>query len=289
VVDTPAASVITPVSFDHMEYLGDTIAKIAGEKAGILKRGAPAIFAEQSAEGLGVLVEAAGRVKTGPLSIGGQDFQSTTENGRLVFQDGDGLLDLPLPRLPGRHQVLNAGTAIAAIRAVFGARVPQEAIARGLAMVDWPGRLQRLTGHVVKLSPEGAEIWLDGGHNQDGGRVLAEAMAELEEKNPRPLVMIAGMLSTKDSTAFFAPFVGLAQELHAIGITGQDAARSPQEVADVASAAGLKAQSAMSLADALARLDDQNARPWPVPPRILITGSLYLAGEVLSFDGTLPK
>ncbi len=286
VVNEPAASVITPVSFDHMEYLGDTIAKIAGEKAGILKRGARAILAEQSAEGMGVLVEAAARVQAGSLAIGGQDFQSFAENGRLVFQDGDGLLDLPLPRLPGRHQVLNAGTAIAAVRAVFGERVPQAAIAQGLQTVDWPGRLQRLTGHVVKLAPQGAEIWLDGGHNQDGGRVLAEAMAELEEKNPRPLVMIAGMLSTKDSTAFFAPFVGLAQELHAIGITGQDAARSPDEVADVAMAAGLKAQSAMSLAEALARID---ARAWPVPPRILITGSLYLAGEVLSFNGTLPK
>jgi dihydrofolate synthase / folylpolyglutamate synthase len=286
VIDHPAAAVITPVSFDHMEYLGDTIEKIAGEKAGILKRGAKAIFADQSAESLSVLERAAQRKGTARAKVGGQDFQSYVEGGRLVFQDEDGLLDLPLPRLAGRHQVINAGTAIAAVRAVFGERVPQDAIACGLQTVDWPARLQRLTGHVVKLAPKGAEIWLDGGHNQDGGRVLAEAMAELEEKNPRPLVMIAGMLSTKDSTAFFLPFVGLAQELYAIGITGQGAARSPQEVAAVAAKTGIKAQSTTSLAEALSRIDD---KIWGIAPRILITGSLYLAGEVLSFDGTLPK
>ena len=277
---------VTPVSLDHMEYLGDTIAKIAGEKAGILKRGAPAVLAEQSAEGGAVLVDEAERIRASAIVVGGQDFRSYEEHGRLIFQDLDGLMDLPLPRLGGRHQHINAGTAIATLKAAFGDRIEPDAIATGLTTVEWPGRLQPLTGNVLKLAPKGAEAWLDGGHNQDGGRVLAEAMADMEERSPKPLVMIAGMLSTKDSTAFLRSFRGLAQELYAIGITGQDAARSADDVADQARKAGLKAATAGSLAEALARIGD---KVWGVPPRILITGSLYLAGEVLSFDGTMPR
>ena len=286
VIEKPAASVVTPVSLDHMEYLGDTVEKIAAEKAGILKRGAPAVFAEQSLEGGAVLEREAQRVRSGPVFVGGQDFRSYAENGRLIFQDLDGLMDLPLPRLGGRHQHINAGTAIAALKAAFGEAIGPDAIAAGLTTVDWPGRLQALTGNVLKLAPKGSEVWLDGGHNQDGGRVLAEAMADMEERSPRPLVMIAGMLSTKDSTTFLGSFRGLAQELHAIGITGQDAARSADDVADQARRAGLKASTAGSLAEALARIGD---KVWGVPPRILITGSLYLVGEVLAFDGTTPR
>ncbi len=286
VIERPAASVVTPVSLDHMEYLGDTIGKIAGEKAGILKRGSPAVFAEQSAEGMAVLEAEARRVRSGAVSVGGQDFRSYEENGRLIFQDLDGLMDLPLPRLGGRHQHVNAGTAIAALKAAFGEAIGPEAIAKGLTTVEWPGRLQALTGNVLKLAPKGAEVWLDGGHNQDGGRVLAEAMADMEERASKPLVMIVGMLSTKDATAFLGAFRGLAQELHAINITGQDAARSADDVAEQARRAGLKASPAGSLAEALARIGD---KVWGVPPRILITGSLYVAGEVLAFDGTLPR
>jgi dihydrofolate synthase / folylpolyglutamate synthase len=264
VIDNPAATVITPVS----------------------KCGAPAIFAEQSAEGRAVLEAEARRIRSGPVLIGGQDFRTYEEHGRLIYQDTEGMMDLPLPRLGGRHQHLNAGTAIAALKAVYGDTINQDAIASGLQTVDWPGRLQRLTGNVLRLAPEGAEIWLDGGHNQDGGRVLSAAMAEMNMRNPRALVMIAGMLSTKDSTAFLGCFKGLAEQLHAIGITGQDAARSADDVADQARKAGLQAFVASSLAEALSRIADKT---WPVPPRILITGSLYLAGEVLAFDGTVPR
>jgi dihydrofolate synthase / folylpolyglutamate synthase len=285
VIEKPLASVITPVSLDHMEYLGDTISKIAHEKSGILKRGAPAIFAEQSAEGLAVLEADAAKVRAGPLSIGGQDFQSYPEGGRLIYQDTEGLLDLPPPRLGGRHQFLNAGTAIAALRQVFPGLLPEEAYATGLQSVDWPGRLQRLQGHLTRLAPVGAEIWLDGGHNADGGRVLADAIRDLDRRLPRPLTIIAGMLSTKDSSAFLRSFAGLAGDLQAIGITGVDAARPAEDVAAMARGVGLEAATASSLVEAFSRL---SAREWTVPPRILITGSLYLAGEVLKADGTIP-
>ncbi|MFM9975460.1 MAG: bifunctional folylpolyglutamate synthase/dihydrofolate synthase [Beijerinckiaceae bacterium] len=285
VIDKPVASVITPVSLDHMEFLGETITRIAGEKAGILKRGAPAIFASQSLETTAVLEAEARRIGAGPVLIGDQDFQTYEENGRLIYQDGAGLLDLPLPRLPGRHQHLNAGTAIATLRTIFGDALSTQAISKGLTHVDWPARLQRLTGHTLANAPKGAEVWLDGGHNQDGGRVLSAAMADMEEKSPRPLIMIVGMLATKDSAAFLSCFEGLAQRLYAIGISGQDASRPARDVADYATKAGLKAEVATGLAEALATISQSI---WVTPPRILITGSLYLAGEVLTFDGTLP-
>lgn len=285
VVPRPAASVITPVSLDHMEYLGDSIPKIALEKAGIIKRGAPVILAEQSLEGQAVMEAEAARMRSGPIQIGGQDFATHEENGRLIFQDERGLLDLPLPRLPGRHQHLNAGTAIAALREVFGDALPDNAFARGMTEVQWPGRLQRLTGHALKLALPDTEIWLDGGHNEDGGRVLAAALAEMNERNPRPLFMVAGMLSTKDSTAFFRAFEGLVSEVVAIGIHGQDAARSPDDVAAQAERAGLRARVASGLPEALAMVGTASAGQ---PARVIIAGSLYLAGEVLALDGTMP-
>jgi dihydrofolate synthase / folylpolyglutamate synthase len=285
VITKPIASVITPVSLDHMEYLGESVAKIAHEKSGILKRGVPGIFAEQSAEGMAVLEADAAKVRAGQIRIGGQDFQSYPEGGRLIYQDTDGLLDLPPPRLGGRHQFLNAGTAIASLRQVFGTALPEAAFATGMQSVDWPGRLQRLQGHLTRLVPTGAEIWLDGGHNADGGRVLSDAMRDLNTRNPRPLTIIAGMLSTKDSSAFLKCFTGMAEELQAIGITGVDAARPAEDVAEMATNVGLKARTASSLVEALSRINDH---AWLTPPRILITGSLYLAGEVLKADGTIP-
>jgi dihydrofolate synthase/folylpolyglutamate synthase len=285
VVERPAASVITPVSLDHMEYLGDTIGKIAFEKAGILKAGAPVIAAPQSEEGLAVIEATARAVRAGPLLVGGQDFTSFGERGRLVYQDATALLDLPPPGLVGRHQHLNAGTAIATLRAVFGASFPEAAIARGLENVVWPGRLQRLTGDAATEAPAGAEVWLDGGHNADGGRVLAEAMADLEARDPRPLVMIAGMLATKDSAAFLGHFSGRAESLVAVGIAGQDVARPAAEVAAIAAGVGIPAAGAAGLAQAFAAI---RARRWRRPPRILICGSLYLAGEALAFDGSPP-
>lgn len=286
VVDRPLAAVVTPVSQDHSEYLGDSIAKIAAEKAGIFKRGAPCVIAPQDHDdALAVLERAAAR--TGARTwIGGQDFHVGEENGRLIYQDDDGLLDLPLPRLPGRHQHVNAGTAIAALRAAGFGRLSPKAFEAGIGGAEWPARLQRLAkGRLAALLPPDAELWLDGGHNPDGGRALAAAMAEFEERRPRPLVMVVAMLGTKDSAGFLEPFAGLAQSVTAIPMPSQTAARPAAEVAAIARASGLEAEQADSIEAALTRI---GAVTWPSPPRVLICGSLYLAGEVLAANGTPP-
>jgi dihydrofolate synthase/folylpolyglutamate synthase len=285
VVDEPLVTVVTPVSLDHPEYLGDRITQVAAAKAGIFKRGTPAVLAPQEPEAAAVLEAHAERIGA-PLVIGGQDFTMHEENGRLVYQDQRGLLDLPLPRLPGRHQHVNAGTAIAALRTGGFDRLPIAAYETGLAKTEWPGRMQRLTrGHLVEQAPEGSEIWLDGGHNPDGGRALAAAMADLEEANPAPLVLIVGMLGSKDTAGFLAPFAGLARELLAVSITKQLAARPAEEIAAIGQELGLVTSTHASVETALGSL---KGFFWERPPRILITGSLYFAGEVLSANGTPP-
>jgi len=284
VVAKPKATIITPISIDHPEFLGTTIEEIALAKAGIFKPGAPAILGLQRAEALAVLEREAERVGA-PLIIAGQDFLAREEHGRLIFEDTRGLIDLPLPRLPGRHQHENAATAIAALRHIEP-DLAAKTFERGLAQVEWPARLQNLTkGHVLALAPEGAEIWLDGGHNEDCGRVLGQAMADFEEKMPRPLVLICGTLATKDTGAFLRAFKGLAQQVLAVPVSG-DYGRPARDVAAAADAAGLRAAACESVESALTFLA---AHDWRVPPRILITGSLYLAGEVLAFNGTPPE
>ena len=209
------------------------------------------------------------------------------EQGRLVYQDLDGLLDLPRPRLAGRHQLGNAATAIATLRTVFGAGFPTRAIEMGLTSAEWPARMQRLgNGELCRLAPKGAELWLDGGHNAAGGEAIADAIGDIEEQAQRPLVMIVGMLATKETSAFLKPFAGLAQELYAVDIPGQEASRTAAEVASVARQAGLRAACAGTLIETLRFL---GARNWDTPPRILICGSLYLAGEVLKLDGWTVK
>jgi dihydrofolate synthase/folylpolyglutamate synthase len=282
VVEKPAATVITPISIDHQEFLGETIDKIAFEKAGILKRGAPGIIAEQEGLALEVIEREASAVGA-PLMIGARDFSIREENGRLVYEDEMGLLDLPLPRLQGRHQHGNAASAIATLRALGNLMTPR-LIERGLSEAEWPARLQRLrNGPLVALAPSRAELWLDGGHNEGGGRVLAAAMADFEDQAPRPLVMICGTLATKDTAGFLRHFKGLAQELLAVPILGEHAARSAEEVAKIASSIGIEAAALPNVEAALRFLA---ARTWPAPPRILVTGSLYLAGAVLAANGT---
>ncbi|RVD57821.1 bifunctional folylpolyglutamate synthase/dihydrofolate synthase [Mesorhizobium sp. M2D.F.Ca.ET.185.01.1.1] len=285
VVKRPAVSVIMPISMDHEAYLGDRVELIAAEKAGIMKRGCPVVIgAQESDTALQVLIETAERLDC-PTVIYGQDFLAFEENGRMVYQDEDGLMDLPSPRLPGRHQFANAAAAIAAVKAA-GFEISHRATEKAMTHVAWPARMQKLTqGKLVDLAPKGAEIWLDGGHNPGAGIVIAEALAEQEEKNPRPLVLISGMINTKDQTGYFSAFKGLARHVYTVPVSNSDAGVPNDELALRAEEAGLSAEPVSSVASALMLLRDS----WDGPaPRILIGGSLYFAGAVLAENGTPP-
>ena len=286
VIDDPLATVITRVSMDHIDFLGDTLEKIAAEKAGILKRNTPAIIAAQHRDVLRVIERQAARLNA-PLKISGEDFTATEERGRLVYQDDNGLLDLPAPKLYGRHQFENAGLAIATLRAIPSLKIPAAAYEAGLVKADWPARMQRLAqGKLVDLAPPGSEVWLDGGHNPDGGRAVAAALADLEERVSRPLVLIVGMLATKDCEGFLRNFTGLARRMIAVPIPGADKPLTAEAVAECARGIGLPATSRYTLTDAFDAVRKLDLDP---PPRILITGSLYLAGDVLRENGTLPQ
>lgn len=245
----------------------------------------PAIIAPQEETATIALRQNADAARARAL-VGGQDFAVHEEHGRLVYQDEHGLIDLPPPRLRGRHQHVNAASAIAAIRAVFGPQFPVGAIEKGLQGVEWPARLQRLTGKLLAHVPKDAELWLDGGHNEDGARALAAALAEMEEKSAKPLVVLVGLMARKDADAILEPFRGLAQEFYALDIPESTVARKAGDLAEIGRTLGLPFAVAGSVVESLRFIA---ARGWPRPPRILIMGSLYLAGEVLKLDGSLPK
>ena len=285
VVDSPLATIITRIAIDHTDFLGETLDKIATEKAGILKRGTPAIVAAQVREALTAIEREAAKFGA-PLKIAGEDWTATEERGRLVYQDEAGLFDLPAPKLYGRHQFENAGLAIAALRAIPQFKISPAAFDAGMVKADWPARLQRLVqGRLVELAPPGSELWLDGGHNPDGGRAIAAALADLEERVSRPLVLIVGMLASKDCGGFLRNFTGLARRMVAVPVPGAEQGMTAEAVADVARAIGLPATSRDNLDEALDAARKLDLDP---PPRILITGSLYLAGEVLRENGMLP-
>jgi dihydrofolate synthase/folylpolyglutamate synthase len=284
VVPQPLASVITPISLDHVDFLGDTLEQIAGEKAAIMRRGTPAVIGRQTEGPQSVLIQYAEEIGAA-LHVAGQDWMAGEERGRLVYQDRQGLLDLPSPRLVGRHQIDNAGLAVATLRAV-GFALPTSAFEQGLLKVDWPARMQRLAaGPLVALAPAGSEIWLDGGHNPEGGRIIAAALGDLEERVSRPVVLIVGMLATKDLEGFLRNFAGLTRRLIAVPMAS-DRSLPPEAIAQTAQAIGIEAEAAADLTTALAAIATLDLNP---PPRILITGSLYLAGEVLAANGMAPS
>jgi dihydrofolate synthase/folylpolyglutamate synthase len=285
VVDAPLAAVIAPVSLDHTEFLGNTLAEIAGEKAAIIKRGKPVVCAEQSLDVMVVIEAQANRMRA-PMHAAGQQWHVSVERGRLVYQDERGLLDLAAPKLFGRHQFDNAGLAIATLRAIDAFTVGMPAFEAGIVNAEWPARMQRLvSGALVEQGPPGCEIWLDGGHNAEGGRVAAAALGDLEERVSRPLVVIAGMMANKDASAFLANFPGLTRHIVAVPIPGRVNAMPPDRLAHAARALGMRVENAPSVEAALQAL---SRLAYQVPPRILITGSLYLAGHVLAVNGTPP-
>jgi dihydrofolate synthase/folylpolyglutamate synthase len=285
VIDAPLATVIAPVSMDHPEFLGDTLMTIAREKAGIIKPGVPVICAEQPPEAIAVIEQCAKRMRA-PRHMAGEEWHVTVERGRLVYQDDRGLMDLAAPKLFGRHQFDNAGLAIATLRALDAFKVESSAFEAGVVNAEWPARMQRLaSGALVDQAPANCEIWLDGGHNAEGGRVAAAALGDLEERVSRPLVVIVGMMANKDAGAFLANFAGLTRHIMVVQIPDRDNAMPPDRLADAARALGMRVETLASVEAALRSL---TRLAYEVPPRILIAGSLYLAGHVLAANGTPP-
>ena len=280
VIARPAVSVITPVSKDHPQFLGDTLEGVAYEKAGILKNNVTSVIAAQPEQALQVIKKQAGQVGAF-LSIANEDWQCFGQQGRMIYQDAGGLLDLPLPRLPGQFQIENAGAAIATLRSLGDEVISPDACAKGLANTHWPARMQRLIdGPLVNLVPDSAEIWLDGGHNPAAGQAIADAMAGLEEKFSRPLILITGMIDSKDAGGYLHPFCDLAHKIFTISIPGEISTIAARDLADIAVKAGLEAEATSSIQEAL----EEAGRIDP-SPRILICGSLYLAGHVLRLNG----
>ncbi len=281
VIARPAVTVITPVALDHAEFLGETPESVAAEKAGIIRPGVPLVCGPQGDAAFGVIAAAAERAPA-PLFCANRDWQVFEQRGRLVWQDENTLFDLPLPALPGRFQVDNAGLAIAALRAWGDARIGEEAMAEGLRAARWPARMQYVASGALlaHLGPQD-ELWIDGGHNPHAGRALAAALAELHETAEKPLVMIAGMMAGKAAREWFSAFCGLATQAICLTIPGEENACPAAELAAKACEAGLAARTAGSLEEAL-RLA---ARVHPAgPARIVIAGSLYLAGHALRLN-----
>jgi len=281
VIDHPLAAVITPISRDHTEFLGDTLGEIASAKAGIIKRGSPVIVARQEPEAMAVIEAEAQRLGVAPF-VAGSGFDGFAQRGRLVYQDEEGLLDLPLPALVGPHQVENAALAVATVRRL-GLPVDAEAIATGLRRAVWPARLSRLRGALTDYLAEGQELWLDGGHNAAGAQALANALAEMNRTRPAPLVLVTGMLGTKDARAFFAPFAPLDPVVFTVPIPGEAAALPARALAGFAKGQGFSTEITRSVPAALQKAAHIEGA------RIVICGSLYLAGHVLRQNKTPPE
>ena len=273
VIDHPALTVITPVSIDHQQYLGETLAEIAVAKAGIIKRGVACVVGPQEDAAMTVIERRAARLGA-PLLVYGQHWQVAEDRGRLVFQDESGLLDLPLPNLPGPHQVHNAGAALMGLRFLgFGEAACEAAVTRAV----WPARMQRLrVGPLVESAPK-VELWLDGGHNPAGGAAVAATLARMVSRETH---LICGMLNTKDVRGYMLPLAGQVTRLHAVSIPGEANTLPAEVTRDAALSAGITAMTAGSVGEALAGIAAVSPEA-----RVLICGSLYLAGSVLRENG----
>jgi dihydrofolate synthase/folylpolyglutamate synthase len=277
VIDRPAATAITPIGIDHTQYLGETLAEIAANKAGIIKQSVPVIVGRQRDASAAVIDAEAARLSA-PLFRMHHEWNAAPSEQGFVYQSGRRRLVLPLPALAGAHQIDNAATAIAVLEKLPQFKVDDAAIVRGLREVDWPARLQQLKrGPLVAMLRPGDELWLDGGHNEDCGIALAAMARRWQEQDGKPLHLIFGMLTSKDAQGFLRPLSGLAQAAHAVTVEGH-AAYTAEEAAERARAVGIPCMPAASITAGLRHALEQASRP----QRILICGSLYLAGTVLA-------
>ncbi|MEK9672197.1 MAG: folylpolyglutamate synthase/dihydrofolate synthase family protein [Rhodospirillaceae bacterium] len=290
VIDRPCVTAITPISLDHQQFLGDTVEKIAAEKAGIMRPGVPCVVGAQMPEVLKVLLDKAAGVGAPVLARGRDwDMEETRSGFRLLF--GRDAADYPLPSLAGRHQLANAAQAMMCLNAMAGFVADDDARNQGLAAARWPARLQRLTrGPLVAALPQGWELWLDGGHNQAAGETIAAHARDVW--GDRPLHLICGMINSKDPKAFLKPMAGVAADLHGIAIPGEQNTLAAGDIVGAAAAAGIDAREAPSVMAALAEVfqaagspSAPGGAPSPAPARVMICGSLYLAGEVLAQNG----
>lgn len=283
-VIAPALSAITPIGYDHTGFLGDTLEGIAGEKAGILKRATPAVTGRQRETPAAVIAAEAARLGA-PLFRMGREWQMTPQVGGFRYESDLLALDLPAPALAGPHQLDNAATAVACIERLRAARfdIGDAAVRQGLATVEWPARLQRLTrGPLVEALPPGCELWLDGGHNEDCGLALARMAADwAKEPAPLPLYLVFAMMTTKDASGFLRPLARHARAARAVPFPEGHSAFTPQEACAKADEVGLDCAPANDIGAALEDLLVSQ----PAPMRILICGSLYLAGAVLARNG----
>ncbi len=274
VISSPAVTAITPISLDHQAFLGDTIAAIAGEKAGILKPGVSAVLGPQP-EAAEAVIEARADELGAPLSRWQREWRCVAAGDRMHFAGMHWLLDLPPPSLAGAHQIANAGTAIACLEQLRDLPLTPKAVAQGLRQIDWPARLQRLThGPLVETTPPGWELWLDGGHNPSAGAVLADFVAGWGD---RPLYLVVGMLNTKDAAGFLRPLAPYAAALAGVTIPGEQNPHHAEAIATAARSVGIRASTAPSVEAAL-----QEFRGHSAGGRVLICGSLHLAGTVLA-------
>lgn len=280
VIDHPLGTIITPVDFDHQKWLGNSIAEIASHKAGILKRGAPAVIGRQRDEGLDAIERAAAKLKVTPF-VQGRDYDGYAQDGRLVYQDEDGLLDLPPPALVGHHQFDNAALAVAAVRH-FKLPVSEAQIGKGLRTVVWPARIQPLKGKLRDRLPASSELWLDGAHNAHGAAALALSLEEMNAVRPKPLVLILGMMNTREPRDFLQPFKALNPTVLTLTIPGEENSHKARYIADEAERVGLDARPYRALGQAIDEAATHKGA------RVVICGSLYLGGYVLDKNGTPP-
>ena len=269
VIENPALTIITPISLDHIQFLGDTISLIAKEKAGIIKKSVPCIVGPQTQQALSVIRMISNELGS-PLKVYNEHWHVRRESNTLVYQDDFGNLELPLPKLVGDHQVMNAGTAIAAMREL---KLSKNAIEYGLKNVAWPARMQRLKRGSLLEMAKGFELWLDGGHNQAAGKAISSTLNLLPDKQN---ILICGMLKTKDIVGFLKPFLETIECVCGIPVPGEDSSSSPETIANFADGLGIDSLSAQNVQGALHIIQQKYSKG-----RIIICGSLYLAGDIL--------
>lgn len=286
VIPEPLVCAIAPVALDHQAYLGDTIEKIAFEKAGIIKRKVPVAVGRQQDEARDTIEEVA-RKNNASIMIAGQDFDAYRDATGFVYQDEEGLLDLPLAKLAGEHQLDNAALAMAAIR-LAKIEVTPDAFAQGMLKVTWPGRLERLPdGKITKNFGDQADIWIDGGHNPSAGEAIAAELIRQNAGTNRNTLLICGMINTKEPFGYFKPFEMLGAEVFTVPVAMSEAGIPPKELAEIANSAGLETHSFGSLDEAIAQAAKQHKNTPDM--RILFCGSLYMVGEVLGMNETPPQ